>query len=78
MNALQMLDVAKATFPHAAYEDVSVSLDCAHPGGTTEELVCGWREVEGALRAGTSHGLRPDEEGSVVETALKVCRRLCF
>lgn len=68
-NAMQMLEIAKATFPHPAFDDPSVVLDCGKTASTAEELVCVWRGVQQVSNA--SSGESMSDEG-IVEAAFKV------
>lgn len=60
-NALQMLEIVKATFPHPLYEDSAVSPTCTGSLTNTESLACKWKDVvdsQGTLRSPLSSSER--------------------
>ena len=75
-NAMQMLDIVKATFPHPAFDSPFAALDgCNAPPNDGIELACKWRRVTDVFRA--MQGFKPREEG-IVPALLDVSGCVCL
>lgn len=44
-NALQLLDIVKATFPHPFWANADAPFDCIHVDTTADDLACSWKAV---------------------------------
>lgn len=53
-NAVQMLRIAKATFPHPYWDDPKADMHCRGSLSSADKLACAWREVNSTLRASRS------------------------
>jgi len=53
-NAVQMLDIVKATFPHPFWDNPKADITCTGSLSTADRLACAWREVSGTFRASQS------------------------
>jgi ethanolaminephosphotransferase len=49
-NALQILDIVKATFPGENFDDRKYQADCEEPQSPGIELACLWHNVQRELR----------------------------
>lgn len=74
-NAMQMLEIAKATFPHPAFDDPSIALNCGKTLSAAEELVCAWKGVEEVSNVSSGAGMSDER---VVEAAFKVCPDISY
>ncbi|KAI9661978.1 MAG: major facilitator super transporter protein [Alyxoria varia] len=71
-NALQLLDIVKATFPHPLYEDEGVVMNCNGPASTRETLACAWKEV---LQARDSSQTESWSSSRTQESLFLFCRK---
>ncbi|KAF2755933.1 alkaline phosphatase-like protein [Pseudovirgaria hyperparasitica] len=60
-NAMQILDIVKATFPHEAFSNPFSALDCSSPSSGAEELACKWRTCTTIFHAAGSFRPRASE-----------------
>ena len=89
-NALQMLRIVKASFPHPAYNDRSIRIDCSKNLSTADDLLCSWRRVQDVLTKGSAStwsmndaappltdasSVQRNEPGTFKLTILQFCRK---
>lgn len=70
-NAWQMLTLVKAAFPHRAYDDPYVELDCSDTSSSTIELACKWRRVTDIVRGS---GGQPPAAPVIVPALFGFCK----
>ncbi|KAJ9664995.1 major facilitator super transporter protein [Coniosporium apollinis] len=71
-NALQMLTIAKATFPGSNFDNHLLKMDCTKPSSSGDELACMWRRATHMLRRADDFRSRPED---VLAALLEFCRR---
>jgi ethanolaminephosphotransferase len=60
-NALQILDIVKATFPNELYHGCSKEIACEQAGSPGAELACLWRGVDCRLHASEAAESQTDD-----------------
>lgn len=60
-NALQMLTIAKATFPGSNFDNHLLKMDCTKPSSSGDELACMWRRATHMLRRADDFRSRPED-----------------
>jgi hypothetical protein len=71
-NALQILDIVKATFPNEVYQDNLGSINCDEVDSSGAELACLWRNLDEILTP--SDGNRGSLHKDAVPSLLKASR----
>lgn len=70
-NALQILDIVKATFPHPYYEDQSIDPQCSPASSSRDELACAWKRLSDCANRKDDH----EYTGAIVSAAVDVCQQ---
>lgn len=70
-NAMQMLDIAQATFPHPAYDDPTAPAHCGEPSSTAEELACAWRAIQESLTPPAAEARSAESEERIIRVSTR-------
>lgn len=71
-NALQLLDIVRATFPGEDFDPDTIHLSCENSPSAGSELACRWREAKAGIENADASVLLTD---TALASLYKFCRR---